>query len=277
MATLRRRSFGFEVMTDRRLRPIVLEGNYMTKTRSLMIAVAALATIVAAPAIAAPVKNIVLVHGAWADGSGWKGVYDILTKDGFNVSVVPNPDTGIPDDVAATQRVLDRQVGPVILVGHSYGGAVITEAGIDPKVVGLVYIAAFGPDVGETLAQYLPKGPLPITVSKDGLAFFNRDAFMGGFAPDVPMETRAFMYDAQVPLALSVFSAPIAHAAWKTKPSWYLVSAKDQVIPPDVERMYAKRMKAVTREVDGSHVAFISHADVAAKLIEDAAAGAGGN
>jgi pimeloyl-ACP methyl ester carboxylesterase len=236
--------------------------------------IAALATL-AAPAIAAPpVKNIVLVHGAWADGSGWQGVYDILTKDGFNVSVVANPDTGIPDDVAATQRVLDRQTGPVILVGHSYGGTVITEAGIDPKVVGLVYIAAFGPDTGETTGQYLPKGPLPITVSKDGLAFFNRDAFLGAFAPDVPMPTRLFMYDSQVPLAVSVFSVPIKQAPWKTKPSWYLVSSNDQIIPPDVERMYAKRMKAVTQEVAGSHVAFISHPDVAAKLIEAAAQGA---
>jgi len=240
----------------------------------LALAALALSALAAAPALAAPpVKNIVLVHGAWADGSGWKGVYDILTKDGFNVSVVANPDTGIPDDLAATQRVLDRQTGPVILVGHSYGGTVITEAGADPKVVGLVYIAAFGPDAGETTGQYLPKGPLPITVSKDGLAFFNKDAFLGGFAPDVPMPTRVFMYDSQVPLAVSVFSVPITNPAWKTKPSWFLVSSNDQIIPPDVERMYAKRMKAVTEEVAGSHVAFISHPDAAAKIIEEAAAG----
>ena len=240
----------------------------------LALAALALSALAAAPALAAPpVKNIVLVHGAWADGSGWKGVYDILTKDGFNVSVVANPDTGIPDDLAATQRVLDRQTGPVILVGHSYGGTVITEAGADPKVVGLVYIAAFGPDAGETTGQYLPKGPLPITVSKDGLAFFNKDAFLGGFAPDVPMPTRVFMYDSQVPLAVTVFSVPITNPAWKTKPSWFLVSSNDQIIPPDVERMYAKRMKAVTEEVAGSHVAFISHPDAAAKIIEEAAAG----
>jgi pimeloyl-ACP methyl ester carboxylesterase len=247
----------------------------MTRLRAQLIAAASLIALSGGSAMAAPVKNIVLVHGAWADGSGWEGVYDILTKDGYNVSVVANPDTGVADDVAATQRVLDRQVGPVILVGHSYGGVVITEAGVDPKVVGLVYIAAFGPDEGETAGQYLPKGPLPITVSKDGLAFFNRDAFLGGFAPDVPMATRVFMYDTQVPLAVSVFSAPITHPAWRTKPSWYLVSSNDQVIPPDVERMYAKRMKATTREVAGSHVAFISHPDIAARLIEDAAKGAG--
>ncbi len=163
----------------------------------------------------------------------------------------------------------------MILVGHSYGGTVITEAGVDPKVVGLVYLAAFAPDNGETMGQYLPKSPPPITVSKDGLAFFNHDAFLGGFAPDVPMDTRAFMYDSQAPLAVSVFSAPITHPAWRLKPSWYLVSSNDQVIPPDVERMYAKRMKATTEEVAGSHVAFISHPDVAAHLIEEAAIGAG--
>ena len=248
----------------------------MTKTRLLPL-LASLLALSAAPALAAPVKNIVLVHGAWADGSGWKGVYDILTKDGYTVSVVANPDTGLADDVAATQRVLDNQVGPVILVGHSYGGTVITKAGADPKVVGLVYIAAFGPDEAETTGQYLPKGPLPITVSKDGLAFFNHDAFLAAFAPDVPMETRVFMYDSQVPLAVSVFGAPVTNPAWKSKPSWYLVSSNDLIIPPDVERMYAKRMKAVTQEVAGSHVAFISHPEVAARLIEDAAKGAGGN
>ena len=247
----------------------------MIKIRSLLVAAASLAALSASPAMAAPVRNIVLVHGAWADGSGFRGVYDILVKDGYNVSVVPNPDTGLPDDVAATQRVLDRQDGPVILVGHSYGGAVITEAGVDPKVVGLVYLAAFAPDEGETTGQYLPKGPLPIKVSKDGLAFFNRDAFLGGFAPDVPMADRVFMADSQVPLAVSVFAAPITHPAWRTKPSWYLVSSNDQVIPPDVERMYAKRMKATTEEVAGSHVAFISHPDVAAHIIEEAAKGAG--
>ena len=246
----------------------------MTRIRSLLVAAASLAALAAAPAMAAPVKNIVLVHGAWADGSGFRGVYDILVRDGYNVSVVANPDTGLAEDVAATQRVLDRQDGPVILVGHSYGGTVITEAGTDPKVVGLVYLAAFGPDEAETTGQYLPHGPLPIAVSKDGLAFFNRDAFLAAFAPDVPMPDRVFMADAQAPLAVSVFSAPVTHPAWRTKPSWYLVSSNDQVIPPDVERMYAKRMKATTEEVAGSHVAFISHPDVAAHIIEEAAVGA---
>lgn len=222
-------------------------------------------------AAAGPVKNIVLVHGAWADGSGWKGVYDILTKDGFTVSVVANPDTGIADDVAATQRVLDRQNGPVILVGHSYGGVVITEAGVDPKVVGLVYIAAFAPDAGEAAGQFLPKGPQPFTPSKDGLLFMNHDAYLDAFAPDVAMNIRVFMADSQVPLAASTLSTPIINPAWKAKPTWYLVSSNDQIIPPDVERMYARRMKATTQEVAGSHVAFISHPDVAASIIEEAA------
>ena len=229
-------------------------------------------------AAAAPVENIVLVHGAWADGSGWKGVYDILSKDGFTVSVVANPDTGIADDVAATQRVLDRQNGPVILVGHSYAGVIIGEAGLDPKVVGLVYIAAFAPETGEAAGQYLPKGPQPFTPSKDGLLFMNRDAYLAAFAPDVPMKTRVFMADSQVPLAASTLSTLITNTnpAWKTKPSWYLISSNDQIIPPDVERMYAHRMKATTHEVAGSHVSFISHPDVAARIIEEAAKGAGG-
>jgi pimeloyl-ACP methyl ester carboxylesterase len=247
--------------------------------RSSMAPLAALilGTLPLPAAAAGPVKNIVLVHGAWADGSGWKGVYDILTKDGFTVSVVANPDTGIADDVAATQRVLDRQTGPVILVGHSYGGVVITEAGSDPKVVGLVYLAAFAPDAGEAAGQFLPKGPQPFTPSKDGLLFMNRDAYLAAFAPDVPMSTRVFMADSQVPLAASTLSTPITNPAWKTKPTWYLVSANDQIIPPDVERMYARRMKATTREVAGSHVSFISHPDVAARLIEDAAKGVAGS
>lgn len=239
--------------------------------RALMIATASFAALSAGAAMAAPVKNIVLVHGAWADGSGWKGVYDILVKDGFKVSIVANPDTGIADDVAATQRVLDRQDGPVVLVGHSYGGVVITEAGVDPKVAGLVYIAAFAPDVGETAGQVLPKTPLPATPTKDGLLFLNRDAYLAAFAPDVPMNERVFMADSQVPVALSTLSTPIKNAAWKTKPTWYLVSKDDQIIPPDVERTYAKRMKATTKEVSGSHVAFIAHPDVAAHLIEEAA------
>lgn len=246
--------------------------------RGLLKAAAAAALLcVACPAAASaePVKNIVLVHGAWADGSGWRGVYDILVKDGFKVSVVANPDTALADDVAATQRVLDRQDGPVILVGHSYGGVVITEAGMDPKVVGLVYVAAFAPDAGETAGQVLPKGPQPVTLSKDGLAFLNRDAFLAAFAPDVPMPDRAFMADAQVPFAVATLGAPLKAAAWKIKPSWYMVSVNDQIIPPDAQRTYARRMKATTEEVGASHVSYVTHPDAVAHMIEAAAKGAG--
>jgi pimeloyl-ACP methyl ester carboxylesterase len=232
--------------------------------------------VAAAPAMAQPagkIKNIVLVHGSWADGSGWRGLYDILKKDGYNVSVVANPETSLADDVAATQRVLARQDGPAILVGHSYGGAVISEAGADPKVAGLVYIAAFAPDVGETVFGLLPQdGPKPpISVSADGFAFFDKNAYLAAFAPDVDRDLASFMADSQLPTAMAAFNTPLKTAAWRSKPNWYLVSSDDQIIPPDVERMLAKRMKATTVEVAGSHIAFISHAAVAAQLIEQAA------
>jgi pimeloyl-ACP methyl ester carboxylesterase len=222
-----------------------------------------------------PVKNIVLVHGAWADGSGWRGVYDILRKDGYNVTMVGNPDSSVPDDAAATKRVLDRQDGPTILVGHSYGGVVITEAGDHPNVAGLVYIAAFAPDVGENAFQFLsPNDNPPFTVT-DGYAFLKREAFLGGFAPDVPLADREFMADSQVPFAIAAGTGKVTHAAWKVKPSWYLVASKDLIIPPDVERAFAKKIKAVeTVEQAGSHVSFVADPTVAAKLIEDAAKGA---
>jgi pimeloyl-ACP methyl ester carboxylesterase len=241
-----------------------------------LIAASALA-LTATPALAQtatkPVKNIVLVHGAWADGSGWRGVYDILRKDGYNVTVVGNPDSGVAEDAAATKRVLDRQDGPTILVGHSYGGVVISEAGDHPNVAGLVYIAAFAPDIGENAFQFLPQGGEPPFTITDGYAYLKRDAFLYGFAPDVPMADREFMADAQVPLAFQAGLTKNTHAAWKNKPSWYLVAAKDQIIPPDVERMFAKRMKATTVEQAGSHVSFVADPTVAAKLIEDAAKG----
>ncbi len=245
----------------------------------LAVTLAAAPAVVSAKAATAKphVKNIVLVHGAWADGSGWDGVYKILVKDGYSVSVVSNSDESLAGDVADTQRVIDRQDGPVILVGHSYGGAIITQAGNDPKVAGLVYIAAFVPDAGESILGMLPKdGPQPpIEVSKDGLAFFKRDAFLAAFAPDVPKAEAEFMADSQVPLALQAAGlAPVTTAAWKTKPSWYQVSSNDQIIPPAAERMMAARAKATTTEVAGSHVAFISHPEVTAKLIEAAAEGA---
>ncbi len=230
----------------------------------------------AAPAHAAPahVKNIVLVHGAWADGSGWEGVYKILVKDGYKVSIVSNTDESLVGDVADTQRVLDRQDGSVILVGHSYGGAIISQAGNDPKVVGLVFISAFAPDAGESIFGLLPKDapPPPITVSKDGLAFFNHDAYLAAFAPDLPKAQAEFMYDSQVPLSVpAAGQAPVTSPAWKVKPSWFLVSADDQIIPPAAQRAMAARAHGTVAEVKGSHVAFISHPEAAAKLIEQAA------
>lgn len=236
-------------------------------------AIALLAAIGSGAAAGAPVKNIVLVHGAWADGSGWKGVYDILRRDGYNVSIVANPDTGLADDIAATERVLARQDGPVILVGHSYGGVIISNAGNDPKVAGLVYIAAFAPDVGESAAQLLPKGPLPGTPDKDGVLFMKRDVFLAAFAPDVPQDAREFMADSQVPIQLSGIAAKATTAAWKSKPTWYLVSKDDAIILPDNERMFARRMKATTQEIEGSHVAFVAHPEAAARMIEAAAQG----
>lgn len=257
----------------------------MTNTLMTIAATGATALAVAMTAIpawsadAAPVKNIVLVHGAWADGSGWQGVYDILTKDGYNVSIVQNPLTSLADDVAAVDRVLARQDGPVILVGHSYGGAVITEAGDDPKVVGLVYVAAFAPDVGETVFGLLPKSdaPPPFTVSADGFAFLTKEAFLGGFAPDVGPELAAFMEASQVPVSVQAAGlTPLTVAAWKTKPSWYVVSTGDHIIPPDSQRQMAKRAGSTVIEVAGSHVSFVkSQTSPTAKLIEDAATNVG--
>jgi pimeloyl-ACP methyl ester carboxylesterase len=219
--------------------------NTMSHTLKLLAGAAALATAFAAgPAVSAPIKNVVLVHGAWADGSGWKPVYDILVKDGFNVSIVQNPLTSLADDVAAVDRVLARQDGPVILVGHSYGGAVITEAGDDPKVAGLVYVEAFAPDVGESTFGPLPKDapPPPIEPAADGFAFFNKDAYVVAFADSVDPETAKFMAASQVPIAIvEAGSVPLTVAAWKTKPSWYQVGAQDLIIPPDAQRQMAGR------------------------------------
>jgi pimeloyl-ACP methyl ester carboxylesterase len=251
----------------------------MSKLLTLFASALALVAPVAAsagPRPATAARNIVLVHGAWADGSGWRGVYEILKKDGYNVTMVANPDTSIADDAAATKRVLDRQDGATILVGHSYGGVVITEAGIHAKVTGLVYIAAFAPDVGESAFQFLPSdGPPPFTVSADGFAFLNKDAFLGGFAPDVPIADRMFMYDSQVPIAVACGTTPLTNAAWKTKPSWFLVASDDHIIPPAVQRTFATRMKATTVEQPGSHVSFVVNPQAAARMIEEAAEKAG--
>jgi pimeloyl-ACP methyl ester carboxylesterase len=228
----------------------------------------------------APVKNVVLVHGAFADGSGFKGVYDILTKKGYNVTVVQNPLTSLKDDVDAANRVIDKQDGPVILVGHSWGGTVITEAGNNPKVAALVYIAAFAPDNGETtlkLVQSLPAAPENGILPPDdkGFVYFSKEKFHAGFAADLSKEEADFMYASQGPIAAQGFVAPITQAAWKTKPSFAIVATEDKAINPDIERNMYKRAGSKVTEIKASHVVFISHPDAVAKVIIEAATKAG--
>jgi len=225
------------------------------------------------------IRNIVLVHGAWADGSGWKGVYDILVKDGYNVSIVQEPETSFKDDVAATKRVLAQQDGPCILVGHSYGGAVITEAGADSSVAGLVYIAAHMPDVGENEADDGKRFPSDLSKSgaikktADGFTYLDPAQFHEYFAADLSAEQAAFMARSQVPNFADNFKAVITTAAWKSKPTWMLVAGADRTINPDLERWYATRANSHKVEVSGaSHAVYVSRPKDVAALIEEAAA-----
>ena len=225
------------------------------------------------------VKNIVLVHGAFADGSGWEGVYKILTKKGYKVSIASNPLTGFADDVAAVKRVIDRQDGPVILVGHSYGGAVITEAGNDPKVAGLVYVSAFVPDANQTLLQLLQSGlPAPtsgaLPPDANGYVWYDLTKFHASFCADLSDEQASFMADSQIPLSVSVLGSSIKEPAWKTKPSWYIVATEDHELSPDAERLAAKRAGATVTEIKASHVVFISQPKAVSAVIEAAAQGA---
>jgi pimeloyl-ACP methyl ester carboxylesterase len=224
------------------------------------------------------IRNIVLVHGAWADGSGWKGVYDILVKDGYNVSIVQEPETSFKDDVAATKRALALQDGPCILVAHSYGGAVITEAGTDPSVVGLVYIAAHMPDAGEKESEDGKRFPSDLAKSgaikktPDGFTYIDPAQFHELFAADLPGDQAAFMARSQVLNFADNFSATITTAAWRTKPNWMVVAGSDRTISPDLERWYAKRAKSHTVEVAGaSHSVYVSHPKEVAHVIENAA------
>jgi len=224
------------------------------------------------------IRNIVLVHGAWADGSGWKGVYDILVKDGYHVSIVQEPETSFKDDVAATKRVLAQQDGPCILVGHSYGGAVITEAGTDPSVAGLVYIAAHMPDAGENEADDGKLFPSDLSKSgaikktPDGFTYLDPAQFHEYFAADLPAEQAAFMARSQVLNLADNFKAVITTAAWKSKPSWMLVAGADRTINPELEKWYATRAKSHTVEVPGaSHAVYASRPKEVAALIEEAA------
>jgi pimeloyl-ACP methyl ester carboxylesterase len=220
------------------------------------------------------IKHIVLVHGAFADGSGWRSVADILTKDGYKVSIVQPPLTSLEDDVAATRRILDRQDGPVILVGHSYGGAIITEAGNHPKVAALVYVAAFAPDAGEVLGALLQKVPpasTGITPSEDGFLFLDPAVYAADFAGDLPRAEAEFMAVSQMPVAGKSFGTPINAPAWKEKPTYGIVATQDRMINPDLERFMYQRANAHVTEISGSHVVFISQPRAVADVIEQAA------
>jgi pimeloyl-ACP methyl ester carboxylesterase len=221
-------------------------------------------------------NNVVLVHGGFVDGSGWEGVYILLKKQGYDVAIVQNPTISLADDVAVTKRVIAAQNGPVILVGHSYGGAVITEAGNDPNVTGLVYITAFAPDRNEsvqTLIQNPPPGaPVPpILPPEDGFFLLDRSKFAASFAADVNPDMATFMADSQVPWGVQALSGAVAEPAWKSKPSWYLVATDDRMIPPDAQRAMAKRAGATIVEAKGSHAVYVSQPRAVADLIERAA------
>ena len=223
------------------------------------------------------VKNIVLVHGGFVDGSGWQSVHRLLTQDGYNVSVVQNPTVSLVDDVAITQRALDALDGPAVLVGHSYGGAVITEAGRHEGVAALVYVAAFVPDkdesVGTLVADPAPGAPVPpILPPVDGFLFLDRDKFAASFAGDLPAEDAAFLADSQVPWGLEALGGPITEPAWRTKPSWYLVATDDHMIPPPVQHQMAERAGATVAEAAGSHAIYVSQPAAVADLIKKAAA-----
>ena len=220
--------------------------------------------------------TIVLVHGGFVDGSGWEGVYKILSRDRYTVRIVQNPTISLQDDVAATRRVIAAQNGPVILVGHSYGGAVITEAGNDPKVVGLVYITAFAPDKGESVSSLIsnpaPGAPVPpILPPQDGFLLLDRAKFAASFAADVDAQTAAFMAESQVPWGVGALGGTITEPAWRTKPSWYLVATEDRMIPPPAQRLMSKRAGATVVETAGSHAIYVSRPKTVAALIETAA------
>jgi len=224
-------------------------------------------------------RTVVLVHGGFVDGSGWEGVYKILRKDGFNVAIVQNPTITLADDVATTRRIIAAQNGPVVLVGHSYGDVVITEAGNDPNVVGLVYIAAFAPDHGESVSSLIkdppPGAPVPpILPPEDGYLFLDKTKFAASFAADVAPEKAAFMADSQVPWGVEALGGTISEPAWKTKPSWYLVATDDKMIPPPAQRFMSQRAGSTVVEAAGSHAIYVSQPEAVAAIINKAAGAA---
>ncbi|PSH68271.1 alpha/beta hydrolase [Phyllobacterium brassicacearum] len=237
------------------------------------MAATALNPVHAAPAGA---RNIVLVHGGFVDGSGWQGVYNILKKDGYNVSIVQNPTTSLADDVAVTRRTIARQDGPVVLVGHSYGGVVVSEAGTDTKVKAVVYIAAFAPDKGESVSSLIANPPAgapvpPILAPVDGFLFLDKASFAASFAADVDAAAASFMADAQVPWGVEALTGTVTEPAWKSKPSYYLVAADDRMIPPPAQRKMAERAGSTVVETAGSHAVYVSRPQAVANLIKQAA------
>jgi pimeloyl-ACP methyl ester carboxylesterase len=232
----------------------------------------------ASPQTQEPAKNVVLVHGGFVDGSGWRKVHDILEKDGYHVTIVQNPTTTLADDVAYTKRAIAAQDGPVVLVGHSYGGVVISEAGNDAKVQSLVYVAAFAPDTGESVQKLIANPPPgapqpPILPPQDGFLFLDRAKFAAAFAGDVPADEARFMADSQVPWGVQALGGEVTAPAWKSKPSWYLVTTQDRMIPPPAQQQMAKRAGATVVEVAGSHSIFVSKPKAVAEIIEQAAHG----
>jgi pimeloyl-ACP methyl ester carboxylesterase len=250
----------------------------MSKTRNYFIAAAALfalsGTAVAQPRPDGATRNIVIVHGAFVDGSGWRAVYDILVKDGYNVTIVQEPLTGLADDVAATKRILDLQDGPVVLVGHSYGGSVVTIAGADPKVARLVYVAALQPDIGETAGELLAKFPdrnTAVQPAGEGYLRLDPEKFAATFAADVAPAEAKFMAASQLPIAAAVFGAQTPAAAWRTKPSYAILTTRDIAANPDLQRWMYERSGAKVTMVEASHAVYISQPKAVARVIEEAA------
>jgi len=220
--------------------------------------------------------SIVLVHGGFVDGSGWQGVYNVLKNDGYNVTIVQNPTTSLADDVAFTRRAISSQEGPVVLVGHSYGGVVVSEAGTDEKVKAVVYIAAFAPDQGESVSTLIANPPQgapvpPILPPVDGFLALDKAQFAASFAADVDTKTAAFMADSQVPWSVDALNGAVTAPAWKVKPSYYLVASEDRMIPPPAQRMMAERAGSTVVEVAGSHAVYVSRPEDVAALIRRAA------
>ncbi|MDH4987749.1 alpha/beta hydrolase [Aminobacter anthyllidis] len=250
-------------------------------TNTLITAATATLALVATaltPAAAQPTgaKNVVLVHGGFVDGSGWQGVYNILKKDGYNVTIVQNPTTSLADDVAVTKRAIAEQDGPVVLVGHSYGGVVVSEAGTDEKVKAVVYIAAFAPDKGESVSSLIANPPAgapvpPILPPVDGFLFLDKGKFAASFAADVDADVASFMADSQVPWGVEALAGAVTDPAWKAKPSYYLVASDDRMIPPAAQRMMAERAGSTVIETAGSHAVYVSKPEAVAAIVEQAA------